>query len=269
LLSVKNLWVKYSSSDWILKDLSFDIGEGELVVFAGESGSGKSTLARTLTGFIPFFYTGEVRGEISILGVNPIETGPEDLFGLVGFLGQDPSLYTISTNVLGEIIYPMEIMGLKPNVIKSKVDHITEFFSLRRIIKSSLIEISSGELQRVSLSSIYGVEPKIYVLDEPLARLDPKTSKYISTLLKRVTEEGKTVLVFEHHLDEILPISDRVIVLKEGTIVYDGGPRDALRFLKDVDLPEISELFMDLGVKDSLIPLTVSEGVELCEKDSL
>lgn len=269
LLSVKNLWVRYASSDWILRDLSFNIGKGELVVFAGESGSGKSTLARTLTGFIPYFYPGEVRGEISVMGINPVEKGPEELFGLVGFLGQDPSLYTISTNVIGEIVYPMEIMGLDVDEMESRIRRATDFFSLKKIIKSSLIEVSSGELQRVALASIYGVNPEIFILDEPLARLDPITSKSISALLKEISEEGKTVIVFEHHLDEILPLSDRVIVLKNGVIVYDGEPRGSLRHLREIDLPEITELFMDLGVDDSKIPVTVSEGVELCEKNTV
>ena len=269
LLKVKNLWFRYQESDWVLRDITFEAHEGQLIVIAGESGSGKSTLARILSGFIPFFYPGEVKGKVEIYGVNPIKLGADKLVGLIGFLGQNPSLYTVSTNVKEELIYPMEIKGIDVEGIEKRLGEVVNFFSLRKLVDKSLLEISSGELQRTALASILAFDPKVFILDEPLARLDPPSARKISRFLSELTESGKIVIVFEHHLDEILPLSDKVIVLENGRKIFEGSPREAVRYLINIDIPEISEAFLESNPDSKEIPLTVEEAVKKCEQSDV
>ena len=262
MLKVHDLWVRYATGDWIIKGISFEAHQGELIVIAGPSGSGKSTLARTIAGFIPHFYDGEVKGEVDVFGNDPISMGIEKLIGLIGFFGQDPSLYTVTLNTESEIVYPLEIIGLSKEEIKRRLNYVAEALSIKHLIDRSLLELSSGELQKVVLASLIAMDSKILILDEPLARLDPISVRNISIILREIADEGKIVLVFEHHLDEILPLCDKVVVLNDGEITYYGDPKDSINHLKHIDIPEISEVFLHIGKDFDTIPITVKEAVD-------
>jgi len=258
---VKNLSVRYwGASDYALKNISFTARPGELVLIAGPSGSGKTTLAHTIAGFIPFFYKADVLGEVLIFGKNPVKEGIKALLGLVSFVGQDPEMFTTSLTVFEEIALPLINLGYPKDLILKRVHEISRMLRIDNLLNKLITELSAGQLQKVSLASALAIDPKVLVLDEPLARLDKLTAKSVSILLRKIVENDKIVLVFEHHLDEVLPLADKVLVLKNGKKVCEGKPHDVIHYLRDVDVPEISESFLLAGFDNP--PLTVDEAVK-------
>jgi len=265
---VRNLWVKYKdNSNWIIKDISFEAKEGELILIAGESGSGKSTLARAIAGLIPFLFPGTVKGFISVYGKNPLKNGVQSLAGLLSFVGQNPEMFISTLKVFDEIAFPLMNLGVPREEILRRIYEITELLGLRNLLDRLTPELSAGQLQRVALASALVTNPKILILDEPLARLDKKSAIFVASLLRRLADNGKIIIVFEHHLDEILPFSNRVIVIKDGRIIAEGKSLEIIKYLLDVDIPEISEAFVPLYKNKvvSKIPITVKEAVKLID----
>ncbi|MGQ4892817.1 MAG: ABC transporter ATP-binding protein [Candidatus Njordarchaeia archaeon] len=263
----KNLWFRYGNHDeWTLRNINLSLNKPGFFLFSGPSGSGKTTLARLFMGLIPFFYSGEIRGTLRVLGQNPISEGPDCLFGKVGFLGQIPEMYTIATSVKREIISLLEYFVDDRNELIERFNAVSEKLGISNLLDRNITELSSGELQKVELASILALKPKIIILDEPLSRLDPSSKFHISNILRDIANSGVLTIVFEHHLDYLLPMVDKVFILKRGEIVTSGTPKEVLEALYDVDIPEISEVFIELkkALKSNFdIPLSVEKAIDI------
>ncbi len=267
MLKVKNLWFKYrTSEDWVLKNISFFINEPQLVLFMGKSGSGKSTLARILAGLIPFFYEGELKGEIRVLGHNLLIEGRKKLGGKVGFLGQNPELYTTAISVKREIISVLEYSVKDREELKERFNWVVNSLNLDKLLDKNISEISAGEVQKVEIATMLALKPKILILDEPLSRLDPPSKEMLVDLLMSLKKFGILIIVFEHNVDKILAASDRVFILRDGELTFSGPPRKIINFSRDIDLPEITEAFIMLeetrqsGLR---VPITIEEALLL------
>ena len=261
MLVVKNLRVRYRGSKrYALEDVSFNAKPGELVLVVGRSGSGKTTLARTISGLIPFFYPAVVEGEVWLFDKNPVKEGISHLAGLIGFIGQDPEMFVTSLTVFEEIALPLINLGYPKDYIVRRVKEIAEKLGIMNLLNKLTPELSAGQLQIVSIASALSSDPKVLVLDEPVARLDKRSSRYIARILREIADENKLVLVFEHHLDEILPLADRVILLNNGKKIIEGEPRKVVNYLTDVDIPEITEAFYRSNLDE--LPLNVEEAVK-------
>lgn len=257
-MKVSNLYVRYKGEEFFaLEDVSFSAKTGELVLIAGPSGSGKTTLARIIAGLIPHLYPAEVKGEVDIMGINPITQGISKLTGIVGFVSQTPEMFTTSIVVIEELAMSLINRGVPRDEIIEKVMRVAKWLGIEDLLNRSTFELSSGQMQKVTLASVLVDDPLVLVLDEPLARLDKKSCLEVARILRELANNGKLVLVFEHHLDEILPLADRVIVLNKGRIIANAKPRDVVKLLYNIDIPEISEAF--LLAKEDFIPLTVDE----------
>lgn len=261
MLVVKNLYVKYpETTEYALKNISFSSTPGELVLIAGPSGSGKTTLARAIAGFIPSFYKAEISGEIKLFNRDPISEGISSLRGIVGFVGQNPEMFVTSLTVFEEIALPLINLGYPKEYILKRVKEVARDLGICDLLDRLTLELSAGQLQKVSIASALALNPKVLVLDEPLARLDKISSRFISSLLKKIAKKSKIVLVFEHHLDEILPLADKVIVLNRGKKMCEGTPREVVKHLLNIDVPEITEAFYLAGFKN--LPISVMEAVK-------
>lgn len=258
LLKIEDLYVKYSGYKTpSLKNINFEASKGELILFAGPSGCGKSTLAQTILGLIPSFTKATVSGKIIIDKKNRNDFDRNDLIKKFGYVPQYPADFTISLLVEEEIAFPLENLALDKVRINKKILEILNKLGISHLRNRLVTELSSGELQRVCLATSLVSGAPILILDEPMARIDPLTEIKIAKLLRNIADRGTLILVFEHHLDYILPMADRLVVLSEnGELIADGNPNIMFDKLNGVDLPEIANLLiMDYQIQ----PITLEE----------
>lgn len=268
MLEVKDLWVKYPGNEnWTLKNVDLQINQDKFVLIGGKSGSGKSTLAYCLTGLIPSFYDAQIKGKITISGQNPLK-GSKNIFGTVGFVSQQPKNYTVALSVEEEIIFPLENLGLTKEEIFSRLGRVLTRLDIEELSDKPTTEISAGELQKIAIGSALSMKPKFIVLDEPIARLDRFSSLKIARILKQLARNGTTVIVFEHHLDEILPYADRIFLLENGNLNEVKGDEDFVKMFDKVDLPEIAEVFLILKKQGKInsIPINMESALTILKE---
>ncbi len=241
LLEISNLGIKYrGSSSWTLQNVSFVANPGEITLVTGASGSGKSTLARALMTLIPKFYPAIVEGEICLDGENINSISRFEFIKRCGYVPQYPADFTTTLSVEEEIVLSLENLGYYPEQILQRLNEVFTLLEISHLRKKVQTELSSGELQRVSLSTAIAPDVSVLILDEPMARIDLKSELNLVKVLLDLAKQGKTIIVFEHRLDYLLPAVDKVIFLADGTIHSIGTPKDIISCLIDVDLPEVS-----------------------------
>jgi len=241
MLKVKDLTVKYPTQrSYALKSVNFEAQIGEFIVVAGASGSGKSTLAQVLMTLIPNFTKAEISGDVSFNNLSFNEFTRENLVNTLGYVPQYPSDFTTSLLVEEEIVFLLENLAVDSEEILSSLNHVLGELGISKLKRRLIPELSSGELQRVFLASALAFTPPIIILDEPIARIDPKTEVKLVELLRNLADKGHLIIAFEHRLDYIVTKADRLIILKKGEIVSDEHPSTNVEMLEEIDPPELS-----------------------------
>ncbi len=266
ILQIKNLSFRYPESDKMaLKDVSFSLGSGEFTVLCGESGCGKSTLLKLLKRELAPF--GEKSGEILFKGSSQEELTERRAAEEIGFVAQNPETQTVTDKVWHELAFGAESLGCSSQVIRRRTAEMASYFGIEGWFRKNTAELSGGQKQMLNLASVMVMQPKILLLDEPTAQLDPiAASNFIGTLQKLNREFGLTVLLAEQRLEEILPIADRALLIEDGKLVYNGTPRGIGAFFKNNNshpmlgaLPSAMRIYRSLNIKAEC-PLTVKEG---------
>ncbi|MBA2763664.1 MAG: ATP-binding cassette domain-containing protein, partial [Thermoleophilaceae bacterium] len=217
-----------------LGEITLEIEAGSFVLLAGESGSGKSSLLRAVAGLVPHFHGGSARGELRVDGMSIRDCGPGELAGVCGSVFQDPETQIVMSGVRAEIGLALEHRGEPPEVVARAVEEIALALGIEGLLDRRTETLSGGELQRVALAGALAHRPRLLLLDEPTAQLDPVAGDELIWLLRRLNEEwGTTVLLAEHRLERCLGAADRVVALEGGRIVCDGQPADFLRWAVD------------------------------------
>jgi len=269
LISIKNLTFYYSGSDKpSLRDINFEIHDGEFVLLTGPSGGGKSSLCRCLNGLIPHFYGGKITGKVEVNGLDVTKHSTKELATMVGLVFQDPENQLVAMDVDSELAFGLENLAFAKEVIARRVEEALDTVGIASLRHRATGELSGGEKQRVAIASVLALYPDILVLDEPTSELDPKGAEDVLNVVERLNDElGITVILVEHRLDRVVAHSDRVIVLENGMITADGGPRSILSdgrvSQSGVGIPPIIKLAQAVKSKGNLIdntPLTVKEG---------
>lgn len=281
VISIEDLWFRYlASSEWVLKNINFKMKEGETVVIMGPSGCGKSTFLYTLVGMIPHVIKGELRGKISVLGMNIEEVRPEILSRHIGFVFQNPELQVIMPTVLEELVFGLENLNLSREEIKERVNEVLDFIGFRGREFEDPHALSSGEKQVLAIASVLALRPKILVLDEPTSMLDHVgTSRILSLVEKLKKETNLSLLIVEHRIEWIAEHADKVVIMKDGEFVSEGTPQE---IFNDVDLirktgvrpPQVSEIFYKIAERKphiikNRIPITISEALNLINEVKL
>ncbi len=281
VISVEDLWFKYSASnEWVLKNLNFKMREGETVVIMGPSGCGKSTFLYTLVGMIPHVIRGELKGNVSVLGMNTKEVRPEILSRHIGFVFQNPELQVIMPTVLEELVFGLENLNLDRKEIENRVTEILDFIGFRGREFEDPHELSSGEKQVLAIASVLALRPKILVLDEPTSMLDHVgTTRILSLVEKLKRETNLSLLVVEHRIEWIAEHADKIVIMKDGEFTGEGTPQE---IFNDVELiqktgvrpPQVSEIFYKISErKPNLIrnkmPVTLNEALNIINKVGL
>lgn len=270
MIELKNISFKYElQEEKTLKDLNLHVREGEFIGVIGKNGAGKTTLCNIIRGIIPDFIQGEISGDILIdsKNINHIERG--EMAELVGFVFQNPfsQISGIKKTVFEEIAYGLENLGVEREEMKRRVKDVIELLKIEDLQDKNPLELSGGQSQRVAIASIIVMNPKILIFDEPTSQLDPLGTEEIFDILKLLKSEQKTIILVEHKIDLIAEYADRVVVMDEGEIVFDGETHEVLSNEKiehhNVSMPIVSKLAYSLNEERAgffkNIPITLEE----------
>lgn len=213
----------------ILDDVSFELKKGKLIGLIGPSGSGKTTLMRTLIGMQI-----ATKGEASLLGV---PAGDKTLRPKIGYVSQDPAVYSDLT-----VEQNLGYFGTLTGASKDQITQILEQVDLLPQRKQLVATLSGGQTARVSLAIALLGAPSILVLDEPTVGLDPVLRVQLWGLFRRLCEQGKTIVVSSHVMDEA-ERCDELLLLRDGGLLWHGGA-DAL--MKKTKTDSVEEAFLAL-----------------------
>ena len=228
-LVVENLSFRYRDREGLaIKNLSFAAHPGEILLIAGASGCGKTTLIRCINGLIPRSYKGEVSGRILLHGQDIAGWPLSKVSQTVGTVLQDPERQILGTKVLNEVAFGLENLGLpRPEIIR-RADAALDYLNISALRLRETFNLSGGEKQKVALAGVLAMQPRVLLLDEPLASLDPASASETLGMVRRLADEGMTVLMVEHRVEDVLGIRpERVMFLSDGEIRYL-GPLDGL-----------------------------------------
>ncbi len=274
ILTFQNLTFTYpQASRPALADISFSAKEGEFILLTGPSGCGKSTLLRQMkTCLAP---KGEKSGRILFCGQNLEKFSSMEQAGAIGFVLQDPDSQAATGKVSSELAFGLESLSLPQQAIRRRVAEIAAFFGMEGWFHKEISQLSGGQKQLLNLASVMAMQPKVLLLDEPTAQLDPIAATEFFALLGRIHRElGTTVILSEHRLEEAFPYAGRILVMEGGRILADGAPREIALALKERRsplfgaMPEAMQVWA--GVDTALqAPVTVAQGREFLRQRAL
>jgi energy-coupling factor transport system ATP-binding protein len=267
----------------VLRNISLTVNRGDFVLILGPSGCGKSTLLHLLNGSVPHILNGRLEGTAVICGKIVADTKVADFATDVGMVFQDPDAQIINTRVRDEVCFGLENLCRRAEEILIYQKQALDYVGLSGFGDHSIFELSGGQKQRVSIAAVLASRPRLLVLDEPTANLDPAGMAEVFAVLARLNREyGTTIVMVEHRVDELADKVSRVVMMDQGAIVFDGSPRAAFaarRVLhsEDADVvpaaswfPQVSELAIDLAAASQRellsdqVPLCVEEAVDFC-----
>jgi energy-coupling factor transport system ATP-binding protein len=204
-----------------LDDVSVEFRRGELALLAGPSGSGKSTLARCLNGLIPRSTPGgALAGRIEIDGVDAAPLSLAALAERIGTVLQDPEKQIVAADVLGDIAFGPENLGLPRDEICRRITTAAEQLGITHLLPRRTIALSGGEKQKIALAGVLAMRPPALLLDEPLASLDPPSAAEAMRLLRRLADDGAAVVVVEHRLKTVRTARpEQTVFLDAGRVV--------------------------------------------------
>ena len=266
LLQIENLTFQYpESKDYALQNVTFSVGQGELILLCGVSGCGKSTLFKLIKHELAPF--GRKGGNISYDTVLMREYGKDMHCCEIGLVQQDPESQIVTDKVWHELAFGLENLGVSQNEMRRRVAEIAAYFDIESVINKKTSELSGGQKQILNLASVMIMQPKLLLLDEPTAQLDPiAAAEFISAVYKLNREFGLTVIISEHRLEDVLPIADRVLLMNNGKLEYNGSARGFPEFfVGNTSHPMACALTASAKIYGMLggtsdFPLTVREG---------
>ncbi len=258
-----------------IEDVDFSAESGELIGIIGHTGSGKSTLIQHLNGLLePNSGTVFLDGENIWSKENRKKI--RNVRFAVGLCFQYPEYQIFEENVFKEIAFGPKQMGLDDDEIRSRVYESMEFVGLKKELEDkSPFDLSGGQKRRVAIASIIAMRPKVLILDEPCAGLDPKGRDVILNLIKAYqAETGSTVIIVSHSMEDVARICSKVVVMNKGKVAMSGTVKEVYshaRELKEMGLnvPQVTEIFMKLkesGVDCTSDIFTVEQGCAELER---
>lgn len=223
-LVIENLSFQYRTRpEPAIQNISFELKPGEMLLIAGSSGCGKTTLARCINGLIPRSYRGKREGKVLLHGKDVAEMQIADMAQIVGTLLQDPERQIVASNVFNEVAFGPENLGLPRAEIVARVDQAMKRLKIEQLRDRETFNLSGGEKQKVALAGLLAMNPSILLLDEPLASLDPVSAYEALEAFRSLADEGKTVVLIEHRVeDAIAARPDRLLYMEAGQVKYLG-----------------------------------------------
>jgi energy-coupling factor transport system ATP-binding protein len=225
-LVVENLTFRYRRrTEPAIENIGFSVHPGQVMLIAGSSGCGKTTLMRCINGLIPHTYHGEMSGDIRLYGQSVKEMQLVDISQKVGTLLQDPERQILGSYVLNEVAFGLESLGLPRDEITLRSEKALDRVGILSLRDRETFGTSGGEKQKIALAGILAMEPRILLLDEPLASLDPASAHEALEVFRKLADEGYAVMVVEHRVEDVLSIKPEIVLyMEDGRVVYSGDP---------------------------------------------
>lgn len=265
IYSIKNLSFAYpQQSKKALSNINLTINSGEFVTICGKSGCGKTTLLRHLKTILTPH--GRYSGEIYFCGQLLEKVDDRIQVSKIGYVLQSPDNQIVTDKVWHELAFGLESLGYDNSTIRLRVAEMASFFGIQTWFHKNVTELSGGQKQLLNLASIMAMQPSVLILDEPTSQLDPIAATDFMEMVKKINRElGTTIIMTEHRLEEIIPMSDRIIVMDEGKIIADDSPQKVGEILSTVEHPIFATMTTPMQiyakVKNNLpCPVTVKDG---------
>jgi cobalt/nickel transport system ATP-binding protein len=259
-VDVSNLSYAYEDQK-ALDGITFSVKEGEIVTILGPNGAGKTTLFLNLVGIL------KGNGEIRLFGKRLEDYSRKELVKTIGMVFQNPDDQLFMPTVFDDVAFGLINLGFGRDEVVRRVDTVLAKFGLEDYKDRYPHHLSFGEKKKVAIASVVCIEPKILLLDEPTANLDPISREELIKIIKDLNKEGITILIATHDTDLALQ-SDRVMILNK-RVVKIGEPKDVFSDLdtlkqNGLDAPQIVKLFLKLGLK---IPQSLDEAIEIIRNE--
>ncbi|APU99084.1 MULTISPECIES: ABC transporter ATP-binding protein [Sphingobacterium] len=214
LIRIVDLKKSYGVKE-ILKGINLDIFPGQVIGYIGPNGAGKSTTVKILTGLIEDF-----TGTVEVNGIN-IQEDPLAVKALLGYVPENAELYDVLTP-MEYLDFVGKLYGMEDNVIQERSLKLLAAFGLESNVNNRMDTFSKGMRQKVLLISGIIHNPQIIVLDEPLSGLDANAVIFVKELISLLAKEGKTIFYCSHMMDVVEKVSDRILLINQGSIIADG-----------------------------------------------
>lgn len=223
ILEAEHLSFQYTKKRKILQDVSFQIHEGEMVSIVGTNGAGKSTLAKVICGFVT-----EDEGRILYKGQDLKGQTIKERSHLIGFVMQNPNQMICKPMIYDEVALGLRIRGVAEEEIEPKVDKALQICGLAPFKKWPVSALSFGQKKRVTIASMLALDPKVLILDEPTAGQDYHHYTEIMEFLKKLNEEGVTIIMITHDMHLMLEYTPHAIVISDGKKIGDASAVEIL-----------------------------------------
>lgn len=256
LIKLENVSYAYEGKDaepgmFAVNNLSLEIKEGEFVAILGHNGSGKSTTAKLMNLILT-----PNSGDIYVEGkrITGKEITDEDIFDVrkkIGMVFQNPDNQIVATVVEEDVAFGPENLGVPSSEIRKRVDEALDIVGMREYARHAPHKLSGGQKQRVAIAGVIAMKPKCIIFDESTAMLDPMGRKEVMNTIRRLNDEGITVILITHYMNEAV-LADRVIVMKNGEIYVEGDPKDVFCQVErlwdaGLEVPQSTELIFKLN----------------------
>lgn len=267
IITVKNVNFTYpDATQKVIDKVEFSVQEGEFLTIFGASGSGKTTLLKLLKKELTPH--GELEGDIYYAGNKLEDTDERKLASDIGYVMQHPDHQIVTDKVWHELAFGLENIGIETTEIRRRVGEMANFFGIHHWFHKDTQELSGGQKQLLNLAGTMVMQPKVLILDEPTSQLDPIASAEFIHILEKINRDlGTTIILVEHDLEEVFPITDRILLMDEGKIILNDAPRHIGAQLNHFfpehtmaeALPTVVKVFHHLQFTGEC-PLTVREG---------
>ncbi len=272
IIKFENYSYKYEGSDEIvLKNISFEVKEGDFVGIIGCNKAGKSTLCKSMVGILPYVSGGQWDGEVYVDGKALSETKGEGVTDVVGIVFQDAESQFTQQTVEDEIAFAMCNFGYEKDLMVERIKFAAKECNLLDLLDRSPYRLSGGQQQRLAVACIVALQPRVIILDETTSQLDPIGRDEVFKLVKDLHAAGKTIIMVDHNIEKIADYADKVLVLNEGELVcYDSThnvfTNKELLNKNNVRIPQVTDAYLEL--KDTLsnsnkAPIDLDEAKEV------
>ncbi len=263
IIELKDVSFSYDGSgepagEKALDRVSLSISEGDFVGIIGPSGAGKSTLAAVMSGAIPHHFTGQLFGATFVDGKDTCDVTLTDISSVVGSVLQDIDAQMVASVVEDEMLFGLENFGVPHDQIEGRIATTLETVGISDLRDREIATLSGGQKQKVAIAAILALEPRVLVLDEPTAALDPASSRLVFETLREANERlGVTVVVIEQKVALLSEYCGRIVVMDRGHVTFSGTPHEVFCHSEElraigVDSPRVARISNCL-VRDGFI----------------